>query len=359
MQISVRARLSEGAAAVVGAAAVLAQSVRKQLPVPARKASVALAGFSNPFAELLGTLEMGQNYFFGVYYTSGDQTTPGAGEANWPYAGLDQTGGDYLNYALCNNVELGHYSFVGEVPQNITDLSPVIRQLQSNVSEYINAGITGFIVTGLALSDGGWDFPAALATAAEQALSGHFSDAPATLTTAVISPIQLAAASLIETGSHFVTSAAARLGAVVAAQPQIAIMFADAAARGTALSAEKVSTVSTAVLTGVFSLNFERAWNAAVAGWLGPSGIPGLSLNLFSGAGIQTGPIKSAADIPTNFVPSMRTATQAAVWILANALRATASPAAVVPAGPAPVRTPRSATSARAPRAVRAVKTLK
>ncbi len=376
MQISLRSHLIAGAAAVVGAGAIMAPVAQGHLALPAlampHAAQVALAAFDSPFAALLGTAEMGQNYFLGVYYNGGDAPTPGAGEANWPYAGFDQTGGDYLNYALYNNVELGYYAFVGQVPQNILDASPVIRQLETNVASYLNAGISGLIGTGLALTDGLWNFPSALVTAAQLALAGNFTEALSTLTAAVITPIQNAAASLVSAGTYIASNIAARLGAVVAALPQIVTTFVGAAAGSAALVAEKVTAVSSAVITNLLALNFQGAWNAGVAGWLGPSGLPGLSLNLLAGAGIQTGPITSAADIPTNFVPSLRTATQGAVWTLANALTASAAPAAAVPAAAAPAaaRAPRSAAVSRAaatakpaaakaskaPRAARAVK---
>ncbi|HPX36771.1 MAG TPA: hypothetical protein PLH92_08490 [Mycobacterium sp.] len=376
MQISLRSHLIAGAAAVVGAGAIMAPVAQGHLALPAlampHAAQVALAAFDSPFAALLGTAEMGQNYFLGVYYNGGDAPTPGAGEANWPYAGFDQTGGDYLNYALYNNVELGYYAFVGQVPQNILDASPVIRQLETNVASYLNAGISGLIGTGLALTDGLWNFPSALVTAAQLALAGNFTEALSTLTAAVITPIQNAAASLVSAGTYIASNIAARLGAVVAALPQIVTTFVGAAAGSAALVAEEVTAVSSAVITNLLALNFQGAWNAGVAGWLGPSGLPGLSLNLLAGAGIQTGPITSAADIPTNFVPSLRTATQGAVWTLANALTASAAPAAAVPAAAAPAaaRAPRSAAVSRAaatakpaaakaskaPRAARAVK---
>ena len=354
MQISLRSHLIAGAAAVVGAGAIMAPVAQGHLALPAlampHAAQVALAAFDSPFAALLGTAEMGQNYFLGVYYNGGDAPTPGAGEANWPYAGFDQTGGDYLNYALYNNVELGYYAFVGQVPQNILDASPVIRQLETNVASYLNAGISGLIGTGLALTDGLWNFPSALVTAAQLALAGNFTEALSTLTAAVITPIQNAAASLVSAGTYIASNIAARLGAVVAALPQIVTTFVGAAAGSAALVAEEVTAVSSAVITNLLALNFQGAWNAGVAGWLGPSGLPGLSLNLLAGAGIQTGPITSAADIPTNFVPSLRTATQGAVWTLANALTASAAPAAAVPAAAAPAaaRAPRSAAVSRA-----------
>lgn len=365
MQISVRSHLIAGTAAVVGATAILAPVGAGELAPRAlamqANAQVALAAFNNPFAELLGTADIAQSYIFGVYYNGADAPTPGAGEANWPNAGFDQTGGNLLNYALANNVELGYYAYVGEVPQNVLDAMPVVRQLETNVSDYANVGLSALVAAGYALTDGLWNFPAALVTAAQLALAGQFSDALAVLSAAVITPIQTAAASVISAGTYIVSNVVAKLGAVVAALPQIATTFAGAAAGGAALTAEMAASVGQSVVSNLLALNFEGAWNAATAGLLGPSGLPGLALNLLAGAGIQTGPILTAADIPTNFVPSIRTATQAAVWTVANALTTTAAPgAAAVPAPAATKRAPaRSAARVAAPSAAKATKAAK
>ena len=374
MQISLRSHLIAGTAAVVGATAIMAPGAQGFLAVPALavpvSAHVALAAFNSPFAEMLGSVEMAQNYVFGVYYNGGGTPTPGAGEANWgPYAGFDQTGGDYLNYALAQNVALGYYAYVGEVPQSIIDALPIVRQLETNVSDYANVGFSGLTSAGLALTDGLWTFPSALLTAAQMALAGDFGAALSTLSAAIITPIQTATASLVSAGTYILRNVVAKLGAVVAALPQIVTTFAGAAAGSAALTAQKVTAITQAVVSNLLALNFQGAWNAAVAGALGPSGLPGLALNLLAGAGIQTGPIASAGDIPTNFVPSIRTATQAGVWTVANALTTTAAPgAAAVPAAAAPKRasarsaavaaapSAAAATSVKAPRAARAAK---
>jgi hypothetical protein len=108
----------------------------------------------------------------------------------------------------------------------------------------------------------------------------------------------------------------------------------------------KQAEITQAVLSNLASLNVEGAWNAAVEGLLGPSGTPGLALNLSIGAGVQTGAIESEADIPTNFVPSLRTAAQAGVWSLQNAL----STAPVLPT--AAIERPATARKAAAVAAV-------
>ena len=71
-----------------------------------------------------------------------DSGQPGAGEANWPYAGFDQTGGDFLNYALYNEVSLGYCSTVGLLPQVAIDNQPIATQLNLNWWSYINNVLT-------------------------------------------------------------------------------------------------------------------------------------------------------------------------------------------------------------------------
>ncbi|MGI9163528.1 MAG: hypothetical protein ACR2JI_11510 [Mycobacterium sp.] len=360
MQISLRSHLIAGTAAVVGAGAIMIPAAQGQVVVPALQAPVALAAFANPITALLDTALIAQDYFTGVYYNGADAPTPGAGEANWPYAGFDQTGGDLLNYLLYTQQSLGYYSFVGEAPQNINDASPALRQFETNISDYLNVGLYGANAALYYLADGLWDFPSAVLNAAQLALAGQFSEALSVLTAAVITPIQLAVENVVSAGTYIASNVAAKLGAVVAALPQIATTFAGAVAGGAALQAEALATAGTAVLTNLLSLNIEGAWNAAVSGFLSPAGAPGVALNLLAGAGIQTGPILDpATDIPTNFVPSIRTATQAAVWTLADALSTTAPGGAA--AVPAAAVTKRSAarSAAAAPRSAAADKAVK
>jgi hypothetical protein len=111
-----------------------------------------------------------------------------------------------------------------------------------------------------------------------------------------------------------------RAGAALAVLPQILTTYAAAAAGGAELLAVKQAEITQAVLSNLASLNVEGAWNAAVEGLLGPTGTPGLALNLSIGAGVQTGPIFGDIPTPADFVPSLRTAAQAATWSLQNAL---------------------------------------
>ena len=117
----------------------------------------------------------------------------------------------------------------------------------------------------------------------------------------------------------------------------------------TAAQAAVVAASATAVITNTVTAlslgNLEAAWNYTVDGLLGPSGIPGVLLNLSIGAGIQTGPIitPDAAGIAAVFVPSTRTLVQG----LSNEIVADLQVS--VPAASAPAaRSARSAASVRA-----------
>jgi len=313
---------------IAGAAVVATAGAMTLAPVAAQQQAihiptvmpVSLAAFDNPFNAIIATATMAQNYVFGAYYNGGDTPTPGAGVANWTDAGFDQTGGDLLNSLLYTQTSLGYYTFVGTNAQGIWDNSPVTDQLGINISDYVNVGLDGVAGAATAISTGVWNFPSAVVDAVQLALGGDFGAAISALGAAILNPITAAGESLLAAGSYVLANVINRAGAALAVLPQILTTYAAAAAGGADLLAVKQAEITQAVLSNLVSLNVEGAWNAAVEGLLGPTGTPGLALNLSIGAGVQTGPIESEADIPTNFVPSLRTAAQAATWSLQNAL---------------------------------------
>lgn len=308
-------------------------------------AQVALTAFNNPIEQLLATAEVGQNYLFGVFYNGGDSPTPGAGEANWTAAGFDQTGGDLLNYLLYNEASLGLYNFVGLSPNSTANAGPVLQALQTNWSDYVNVGLTGVITAASALSAGVWNYPSQLLTAAQLALQGQIPEALAVLTDAVFGPITAAGEAMLAAGTYVLSNVVAKVGAVLATLPQIFTTFAGTAVGGTVVLAEKSAAIASAWVASLASLDFEGAWNIAVEGLFGPSGLPGTTLNLTTGAGIQTGPILNPeTDIAGNFVPSWRTSVQAAVWSIADALQTTAAPAAAAPVAAERVAKPAATT---------------
>lgn len=330
MSVSLRLPLIAGTAAALTAGAVVvtpAGHPERLLEALASTSSaqVSLTAFANPFNALLATAELAQNYTLGAYYNGGDAPTAGAGEANWPYAGFDQVGGDVLNYQLYNDPALGYYNWVGTAPNNVDNASPVIRQLEVNWSSYGNAVFSGLIDAATAVSTGVWDYPAALVDAAQLALAGQFTQAIGVLIDAVVTPAAAAAQSLFDAGAYIVSNVAARLGTVIQQLPQIIRTFTGWAVGGAALLAERTASIASTWLSQLAQLDIEGAWNTAVNGWLGPEGLPGLALNLSMGAGVQTGAIVNpTTDIATNFVPSLRTATLAAVWSTAAALQTSA-----------------------------------
>ena len=343
---------------IAGAAVVATAGAMTLAPVAAQQQAihiptvmpVSLAAFDNPFNAIIATATMAQNYIFGAYYNGGDAPTPGAGEANWTDAGFDQTGGDTLNYLLYTETSLGYYTFVGTNAQGIWDNSPVTDQLGINISDYVNVGLDGVAGAATAISTGVWNFPSAVVDAVQLALGGDFGAAISALGAAILNPITAAGESLLAAGSYVLANVINRAGAALAVLPQILTTYAAAAAGGADLLAVKQAEVTQAVLSNLVSLNVEGAWNAAVEGLLGPTGTPGLALNLSIGAGVQTGPIESEADIPTHFVPSLRTAAQAATWSLQNAL----STAPVLPS--AATERPATARKAAAVAAVSAAR---
>lgn len=299
MQGVVRAQVSVMlAAAAVGTGAIAAAPARIVV-VP----EMALAAFHSPLEQLAGTAEMAQNYLLAGYYNGGDAPTPGAGEANWPYAGMDQTGGDALNYLLYHTYSLGHYQAVGLLPQINTEPFPAFRQFSANVFDYLNRALTGLTSAVGFIAQGQW------AQAAE---------------------------SLITQIKYITGAFAARASALIKALPQIVSTAVAASVAGLGLVVRKSAAIVTGTVKDLASGNLEGAWNTAVDGALGPSGLPGTVLNLTVGSGLQTGPIiDPQKDIPTNFVPSTRTVAQSTGWTIQSALATPPPPMAAVrvPAG--------------------------
>jgi len=330
-----RAPLTAGTFTAIAAAALMAAPVDNSgrllaaLAAPSN-AQVTLSAWQNPIVALLDSGELAENYVFGGYYNGGDAPTPGAGEANWPYAGFDRTGGDLLNYLLYETPELGYYFYVGFL-NNFTAEAylPAVQQFQLNVEDYISVVLSGLNLAARDLATGVWDLPAAAVSAVQLAVAGQFAEAITVVSSAIIGPIMAAGQSVLDAGSYVLSNVAAKASAVIAALPQILKTFAGSAIGGVPIVAQQAIAIVTGVVSSLSTLNFEGAWNTAVDGLLGPSGIQGTLLNLITGAGVQTGPIVDPeTDIPTNFVPSFRTAVQSAQWALRGALETEPAPTA-------------------------------
>jgi len=341
-----RAPLAAGTIAVVGAAAVMtapAENADRLLAAlaTASTSQITLTALSNPIEQLLLSGEMAENYVFGDYYNGGNVPTPGAGEANWPSAGFDQTGGDVLNFLLYQEE---HYRYVGFL-ENLTAEAylPAVQQWQINVEDYISVVLSGLNLAARDLATGVWDLPSAALNAVQLAVQGQFAEALTVISDAIIGPIMAAGQSVLDAGSYVVSNVVARAGAVVAALPQILTTFAGSAIGGASVLTQQTVAIISGVVSNLSTLNFEGAWNTAVEGLLGPSGIPGTLLNLNTGAGVQTGPIVDLPDVAANFVPSFRTALQNAQWTIRGALEVTPTTAT------APARRAKAATADTAP----------
>jgi hypothetical protein len=305
-----------GAAAVITAPADNAGRLLAAVSAPS-SAQVALTAWQNPIIALLDSGEVAENYVFGRYYDLGEP------EANWPFAGFAQPGGDTLNYLLTQKPELGNYFYVGFLPNfTFEAYLPAVQQWQLNSEDYTSVFLSG------------------LNRAARDLVEGKWAEAATTV---------------LDATTYVLTNFGARATALVAALPQILTTFAGSAIGGAKILVQKTVEIVNQVVASLGNRDVEGAWNAAVDGTLGPSGIPGTFLNLTTGAGVQTGPIVNpATDIPDNFVPSARTAFQAAQWTARVALQTTptakAAPAAAA-AGelPTAVAVPESPTTVADP----------
>lgn len=352
-----RAPLTAGTVTAIAAAALIAAPADNSsrllaaLAVPSN-AQVTLSAWQNPIVALLESGELAENYVFGGYYNLGE----GGGEKNWPDAGFNQDGGNELNVLLTALPELGKYFYVGFLDNAAAEAYlPAVQQLQINVEDSISVVLSGLNLAARDLATGVWGLPAAALDAVQLAVAGQFSEALTVISNAIIGPIVAAGQSVLDAGSYVLSNVAARASAVIAALPQILSTFAGSAIGSVPILAQQAIALVTGVVSNLSTLNFQGAWNTAVDGLLGPSGIPGTLLNLTTGAGIQTGPIvNTETDIPTNFVPSFRTAVQAAQWTLRGALEtepataASSAPATRFAArlgNPTPTPTPTAARS--------------
>ena len=303
---TLRGPLAAGAIAAIGAAAVItapsdnADRLHTAFAAPS-SAQVTLTAWQNPIIALLDSGELAENYVFDRYYDGATAPTPGAGEANWPFAGFAQPGGDVLNYLLTQKAELGNYFYVGFLPNfTFEAYLPAVQQWQLNAEDYTSVFLSG------------------LNRAARDLVEGKWAEAGKTV---------------LDATTYVLTNFAARAKALVAVLPQILKTFAGSAIGGAQILVQKTVAIVKQVVASLGAGDWEGAWNAAVNGALGPSGIPGTLLNLTTGAGVQTGPIiNPETDIAANFVPSVRTSLQSAQWTIRNALQATPKAAAATAA---------------------------
>jgi hypothetical protein len=310
-----------------------------QLSLPAINgptvAKVTLAGLDSPISELLGTVLLG-----GQLLLNTDESV--ANPVLWGPSALFQAA------PWLTNPLNGGFSSIGLLPQIIDDALPIIRQLGINGSDYLNVTVAALSGAGIALSEGVWnaagdllslDIPGALAT-----LAASISDAGtlalgagAYVLSNVVARAQAVVGLAIASAGYLLEATVTQIGAVVARTVQI------------------VEETATQIGLG----SFEGAWNAAVDGIFGPSGIPGLVLNLTIGAGQQTALIppgegpntNGTAPLGTNYIPSTRAVVQSAVKQVAGALTVTAASPLAAEAPAASAASARAAAVEAAPAA--------
>jgi len=353
MHISLRSPLIAATAAVVGTGAIVMTPVTEarlnmaSIPLPS-VAQVALAGFHSPLAQLLGTVDLANQY---ILNGTSDVTDP----ASWPGANFGtEFGGPPVNLPGIVPGILGPYdptnppygafgtnvfTYVGVIPQSIVDGLPMISQLGINGSNYLNVTGNALAAAGIALSQGVWD-------AVGQAITLNIPAALATLAAAV----NVAGTSLLAAGTYVasgvITNATAVFNVLAGSLPTL---IGATLAQAQLVAASTVAVASSTV-AALSAGNVQGAWNAAVDGLLGPTGVPGTLLNLTIGEGVQIAPITGAtpaaiqASFAAGFVPSILTELQSATRQVVAALQ-TPNP---VPPAAAASTTAHAAAASRA-----------
>ena len=317
MQISLRSQMIAGATALVGAAAVAVTPMAPAVSLPAvsvQKAAVALAAYANPLSALYNSVNLGVNYLINGNYN----LDAGGGAANWPAAGISDYTNSVLPYSYFNDgsAYLPAITNLGLIPNFITVPFPVGTQV-------INAGLNLL-----------WA-PVGLTVAIVQDIvSGNFADIPVQIQNSIqyaVAQAQLAVEAVIGGATVIVQNVIAKATAaiqVLAAGIPTALANIP---RQLAVIAASATTAVTAITTALSTGDVEGAWNAAVSGLLGPTGVPGTIVNLTLGAGVQTGDVTDGASYLANVVPSVRNEVQTLGQGLSIALSSTAaSPAAAV-----------------------------
>ena len=357
MQISLRSQMIAGTTAIVGAAAVAMTPIAPAVQLPAlssSNAAVALAAYANPFSALYNSVNLGVNYLI----TGNSNLNTGAGATNWPAAGISDYTNSVLPYAYWNDGSgyLPAITNIGLIPNLLTVPFPVGTQVVNNWIGYVN---TGYQATAQVINAGLnllWA-PVGLGIAVVQDIvSGNFADIPVQIQNTIqyaVAQAQLAATAVVGgvtvIAANFVAKATAAVQLLAAAIPAALANVPRQLAVISASATTAVTNITAALSTG----NVEGAWNAAVAGLLGPTGVPGTIVNLTLGAGVQTGAVTDSTSYYANVVPSVRNEVQTLGQGLSSALASTAvSPAAAVrpaAAKAAPVAASTAAAAASTP----------
>jgi hypothetical protein len=332
MQISLRSPMIAGTTAIVGAAAVVMTPIAPAAGLPAlssANAAVSLAAYANPFSALYNSFNLGVDYLINGNYS----LDAGSGATNWPAAGISDYTNSVLPFGYWNDGSgyLPAITNIGLIPNSITVPFPVGIQVVNNWIGYGNTAYQAFaqvVDAGLNLL---WA-PVGLSIAIVQDLaSGNISDIPVQIQATLAYSV-----AQIQGAVEAVVGGAAVIAADVVAKATAAVQVLAAAVpaalanlpRQVGVIAASATTAVTAITTALSTGNVEGAWNAAVAGLLGPTGVPGTVVNLSLGAGVQTGEVSDSTTYYANVVPSVRNELQSLGQGLSLALASTATPPA-------------------------------
>ena len=334
MQISLRSQMIAGTTAFVGAAAVAMTPIAPAVQLPAlsaTKAAVELAAYANPLSALYNSVNLGVNYLINGNY----DLNAGGGASNWPAAGISDYTNSVLPYAYWNDGSgyLPAITNIGLIPNFITVPFPVGTQVVNNWIGYAN---TAYQATGQVINAGLnllWA-PVGLGVAIVQDIvSGNFADIPVQIQNSIayaVGQAQLAIGAVVGGATvivqNLIAKATAAIQVLAAGIPTALANLPRQLAVISASATTAITNITTALSTG----NVEGAWNAAVAGLLGPTGVPGTIVNLTLGAGVQTGDVTDSTSYYANVVPSLRNEVQTLGQGLSIALSTTAPAAASV-----------------------------
>ena len=348
MQISLRSQMIAGTTALMGATAIAMTPIAPAVQLPAlsaSKAAVELAAYANPLSALYNTVNLGVNYLINGNY---DLDT-GAGASNWPAADISDYTNSVLPYAYWNDGAgyLPAITNIGLIPNFLTVPFPVGTQVVNNWIGYVN---TAYQAAGQVI-DAGLNLlwaPVGLGVAVIQDIvSGNFADIPVQIQSSIqyaITQVQNAVAAVVGGATvivqNFVAKATAAIQVLAAAIPTALANIPRQLSVIGASATSAITNITTALSTG----DVEGAWNEAVAGLLGPTGVPGTIVNLTLGAGVQTGDVSDSTSYYANVVPSFRNEVQTLGQGLSIALSTTA-PAAAAARSAAAVKTVKPAAA--------------
>ncbi|MGI9162707.1 MAG: hypothetical protein ACR2JI_07275 [Mycobacterium sp.] len=312
MSISTKSHIFTGLTSALGAGAVVLTAA-----LPPATVSIAPAAFDSPLSELIATGLLINNDIFNGSEVFGDY--------EWePYQGA--------------------------VPEFIYTALPVLAQLGFNGSAYIGGTVDSLGTSAYILSEAVWQLPAAVATAAQQAIGGDIPGAITTLTNAIVVPVQDAASLVTSALASVVGGVVTNLSNLLTIAPGILqglVTTAVGSAQAVVTAAVNIATQTVGALS---TLDVETAWNTVVDGLLGPVGADGTVESSLPGTieAVTLGPGLGPLGYPNGYaVPSLRMWGEQSQLQIANAIGAS-YPVPAAAKVSAPVRAKKAAIASRA-----------